>query len=54
MINDDLLMIIERKLKYNVINQLITKLQQIKRERESRINKGEHFDHDCGVTNVSS
>ena len=41
MINDDLLMIIERKLKYNVINQLITKLQQIKRERESRINKGE-------------
>ena len=54
MINDDLLMIIERKLKYNVINQLITKLQQIKRERESRINKGEYFDHNCGVTNVSS
>ena len=54
MINDDLLTIIERKLKYNVINQLITKRQQIKRERESRINKGEHSDHNCGVTNVSS
>ena len=42
---------VEFLLKYNAVNQLITEWQQTTRLRESRINNGEHSDHN-GVKKV--